>query len=196
MQGERGGLWASSSLSFCARSAARLKGRGGWLGRGAGVVPRFHAGHSTCRAGANLAPCMPVRLALARPQAVKGRPMSSDEVNLLYRVFDSNRDGFLEISGAPPGLPLLHGRMGLPLPSFIPEVRILCFSLLASLFPGCCCSSWLPEPSGAKRGLGPACAGLQREGQRSRRGKGTCSGRELIAMHEASKSWHHVTEHA
>lgn len=32
-------------------------------------------------------------------QAVKGRPMSIDEVNLLYRVFDTNKDGFLELSG-------------------------------------------------------------------------------------------------
>lgn len=32
-------------------------------------------------------------------QAVKGRPMSKDEVSLLYRVFDTNKDGFLEISG-------------------------------------------------------------------------------------------------
>lgn len=30
--------------------------------------------------------------------AVKGRPMSQDEIDLVYRVFDTNRDGFLEMS--------------------------------------------------------------------------------------------------
>jgi magnesium transporter len=31
-------------------------------------------------------------------QAVRGKPMSKDEVELLYRVFDTNRDGLLELS--------------------------------------------------------------------------------------------------
>lgn len=31
-------------------------------------------------------------------QAVRGKPMSKDEVELLYRVFDTNKDGFLELS--------------------------------------------------------------------------------------------------
>lgn len=31
-------------------------------------------------------------------QAVKGRPMSQDEITLLFRVFDSNRDAVLELS--------------------------------------------------------------------------------------------------
>lgn len=35
-----------------------------------------------------------------RSQAVKGKPMSRDEVELLYRVFDQNKDGLLELSGA------------------------------------------------------------------------------------------------
>lgn len=26
-------------------------------------------------------------------QSVQGKPMSTDEINLLYRVFDSNKDG-------------------------------------------------------------------------------------------------------
>jgi magnesium transporter len=30
--------------------------------------------------------------------AVKGKPLSSEEIDLLYRVFDQNRDGFLEMS--------------------------------------------------------------------------------------------------
>lgn len=32
-----------------------------------------------------------------RSQAVRGKPMSKDEVELLYRVFDTNKDGFLEV---------------------------------------------------------------------------------------------------
>lgn len=36
------------------------------------------------------------------PQAVRGKPMSREEVDLLYRVFDTNKDGFLELSGAAP----------------------------------------------------------------------------------------------
>ncbi|KAL4424906.1 hypothetical protein ABPG77_002129, partial [Micractinium sp. CCAP 211/92] len=31
-------------------------------------------------------------------QAVRGKPMSGEEVDLLYRVFDTNKDGFLELS--------------------------------------------------------------------------------------------------
>jgi hypothetical protein len=32
-------------------------------------------------------------------QAVRGRPMSKDEVDLLFRVFDTNKEGLLELSG-------------------------------------------------------------------------------------------------
>lgn len=35
----------------------------------------------------------------AHLQAVRGKPMSKDEVELLYRVFDTNKDGFLELTG-------------------------------------------------------------------------------------------------
>ena len=38
-------------------------------------------------------------------QAVRGKPMSKDEVELLYRVFDTNKDGFLELSGRAGGAP-------------------------------------------------------------------------------------------
>ncbi|KAL6767339.1 hypothetical protein ACKKBF_B34875 [Auxenochlorella protothecoides x Auxenochlorella symbiontica] len=31
-------------------------------------------------------------------ESVQGKPMSTDEINLLYRVFDSNKDGLLELS--------------------------------------------------------------------------------------------------
>jgi magnesium transporter len=31
-------------------------------------------------------------------QAVRGRPMSKDEVDLLFRVFDTNKEGLLELS--------------------------------------------------------------------------------------------------
>lgn len=61
---------------------------------------------------------------LSAVQAVKGRPMSQDEVSLLYRVFDTNKDGFLEISGtltwrvtaAPNPLPTCAAVQPSPLP--------------------------------------------------------------------------------
>ena len=34
----------------------------------------------------------------ARYQAVRGKPMSKDEVELLWRVYDTNAEGFLEVS--------------------------------------------------------------------------------------------------
>lgn len=46
------------------------------------------------------------------PKAVRGKPMSGEEVDLLYRVFDTNKDGFLELSGAPS--PLLPARWHKP----------------------------------------------------------------------------------
>ncbi len=49
---------------------------------------------------------------LPRAQAVRGKPMSGEEVDLLYRVFDTNKDGFLELSGAPS--PLLPARWHKP----------------------------------------------------------------------------------
>jgi hypothetical protein len=50
---------------------------------------------SSSACGPALVMCLPC----SALQAVKGRPMSLDEINLLYRVFDTNKDGFLEISG-------------------------------------------------------------------------------------------------
>jgi hypothetical protein len=44
-------------------------------------------------------PSPPICLPLVLGQAVKGKPMSDEEMDLLYRVFDSNKNGFLELSG-------------------------------------------------------------------------------------------------
>jgi hypothetical protein len=39
-------------------------------------------------------------------EAVRGKPMSKDESDLLFRVFDTNKEGLLELSGALTCLPV------------------------------------------------------------------------------------------